>query len=59
MGEGTTTSTTVLSGIVTAQMISGVLNEIVQLLPIILPALIGFIAIRKGIGFLLGSLRSA
>lgn len=57
MGEST--STTVLSGIVTAQMISGVLNEIVQLLPIILPALIGFIAIRKGIGFLLGSLRSA
>lgn len=53
------TPTTVLSGIVTAQMISGVLNEIVQLLPIILPALIGFIAIRKGIGFLLGSLRSA
>ena len=59
MGDSGTTSTTVLSGIVTAQMISGVLNEIVQLLPIILPALIGFIAIRKGIGFLLGSLRSA
>lgn len=58
MGEGNA-STTVLSSIVTAQMISGVLNEIVQLLPIILPALIGFIAIRKGIGFLLGSLRSA
>lgn len=51
--------TTVLSGIVTGTMISGVLNEIVSLLPIILPALIGFIAIRKGIGFLLGSLRSA
>lgn len=58
MGDSSTT-TTVLSGIVTGTMISGVLNEIVSLLPIILPALIGFIAIRKGIGFLLGSLRSA
>lgn len=44
---------------VTSQMISGVLDEILALLPIILPTLIGFIAIRKGISFLLGSLRSA
>lgn len=57
MGE-TTTSNTVAS-VVTAQMIAGVLDEIISLLPIILPALIGFIAVRKGISFLLGSLRSA
>lgn len=58
MGETTTTSNTVAS-VVTAQMIAGVLDEIISLLPIILPALIGFIAVRKGISFLLGSLRSA
>lgn len=49
----------VLSGIVTAQMISGVLDEIVGLLPVILPTMIGFIGLRKGISFLQGVLHSA
>lgn len=50
---------TTLSTIVTAQMLSGVLDEIVGLLPVVLPVMIGFIALRKGIGFVIGSLRSA
>lgn len=57
MGDSTTSNQ--VASVVTAQMISGVLNEIISLLPIVLPALIGFIAVRKGISFLLGSLRSA
>lgn len=57
MGDSTTSNT--VASVVTAQMIAGVLDEIIALLPIILPALIGFIAVRKGISFLLGSLRSA
>lgn len=57
MGDSTTT-TNALS-FVTSSMIAGVLDEILALLPIILPTLIGFIAVRKGISFLLGSLRSA
>lgn len=52
-------ATTVLSAVVTSDMVSGVLNEVVALLPVILPAAIGFIAIRKGVSFVLGMLRSA
>lgn len=53
------TTTTVLSAVVTSDMVSGVLNEVVALLPVILPAAISFIAIRKGVSFVLGMLRSA
>lgn len=56
MPEG---ATTVLSGVVTNEMLSGVLNEVLALLPIAIPVVIGFIAIRKGISFLIGILRSA
>ena len=42
-----------------AGMIGGVLDEIVGLLPVILPTMIGFIALRKGISFVLGMLHSA
>lgn len=48
-----------LSGVVTSEMVSGVLQEVVSLLPVIIPAMIGFIAIRKGVSFVLGMLRSA
>lgn len=48
-----------LDTIVTAEMISGVLDEIVGLLPIILPVSITFIGLRKGIGFLFSALHSA
>lgn len=52
-------SATVLSAIVTADMIGGVLDEVVGLLPVVLPACIGFLALRKGVSFVLGMLRSA
>ena len=48
-----------LSTIVTADMISGVLDELIGLLPVILPTMIGFIGLRKGISFLQGVLHSA
>lgn len=48
-----------LADIVTSAMLQGVLNEITSLLPVIIPALISFIAIRKGISFLIGTLRGA
>ena len=54
--------TTVVSGladIVTSDMLSGVLNEIVDLLPVVIPVMIGFIGLRKGISFLQGVLHSA
>ena len=52
-------ATTTLSTIVTADMIGGVLDEIVALLPVIIPVMIGFIGLRKGISFLQGVLHSA
>ena len=52
------TSTT-LSTIVTADMLGGVLDEIVGLLPVVLPVMIGFVALRKGISFVLNMLHSA
>lgn len=40
-------------------MLSGVLDEIVGLLPIVVPVMISFIALRKGISFVMGMLRAA
>lgn len=57
--EDFTQTTNALSTIVTAEMCSGVLDEVVGLLPVILPVAIGFIAIRKGVSFVLGMLRAA
>ncbi len=52
-------ATTVLAKIVTGEMLSGVLGEITGLLPVAIPVIISFIAIRKGISFLIGTLRGA
>ena len=57
MGESA--ATTVLSSVVTGEMLQGVLTEITGLLPIVIPVMIGFIAIRKGISFLQHILHSA
>ena len=48
-----------LSTIVTAEMLNGVLDEITGLLPIVIPVMIGFIAVRKGIAFVQHILHSA
>lgn len=52
-------ATGVLSNIVTANMLQGVLTEITSLLPVCIPVMIGFIAIRKGIAFVQSILHSA
>lgn len=44
---------------VTSAMCNGVLQEITDLIPVVLPATIGFIAFRKGFQFLKSALRSA
>jgi len=48
-----------LDTVVTAEMLSGVLDEIVGLLPVVIPVMIGFIALRKGIAFVQSILHSA
>ncbi len=57
MGSGE--SAAVLSKVVTEDMLQGVLSEIIALLPVVIPVMIGFIAIRKGIGFVQSILHSA
>lgn len=51
--------TLMLKTVVTADMLGGVLDEVVGLLPIAIPVLIGFIGLRKGISFITSVLRSA
>lgn len=48
-----------LSSIVTAEMLSGVLSEVTGLLPIIIPVSITYISLRKGLRFLFSSLKAA
>lgn len=48
-----------LDSVITAEMLGGVLDEIVALLPICIPVLIGFIGLRKGIAFVQSILHSA
>lgn len=50
---------TVLDKVITSTMLEGVLAEITAVLPTILPVMITFLAIRKGISFVIGMLRSA
>lgn len=52
-------STTVLSPIITQQLLSGVFDEIVALLPVCIPVMVSFLAIRKGISFVRGIIQSA
>lgn len=48
-----------LADIVTAEMMQGVLSEITGLLPVVVPVMVGFIGLRKGISFLQSVLHSA
>lgn len=48
-----------LKDVVTSSMLGGVLDEIIGLLPVCIPVMIGFIALRKGIAFVQSILHSA
>lgn len=48
-----------LASVVTADMMQGVMNEILGLLPVALPVMVGMIGLRKGISFLQSVLHSA
>lgn len=39
--------------------LSAVLDEVVALIPVVLPVIIGFIAFRKGLAFIKSTLRGA
>ena len=48
-----------LTEVVTSSMLNGVLDQIVGLLPVVMPVLVGFIGLRKGIAFVRNILHSA
>ncbi len=54
-----TAAGSVLADVVTAGMLNGVLSEVTALIPVIFPVMIGFVAIRKGISFVISMLHSA
>lgn len=59
--SSTSTPTTIthLSDVITADMMTGVFSEVLGALPVVIPAVITFIAFRKGLSFVLGALRKA
>lgn len=52
-------TTTKLSTVVTADLMQGVFDEIIALLPVCIPVMVGFIGLRKGISFVQSILYSA
>lgn len=52
-------ATSQLSTVVTSDLMSGVLDEVIALLPVCIPVMIGFIGLRKGISFIQSVLHSA
>lgn len=56
---GAVAASTTLVDTVTPELLSGVLDQVVALLPVCIPVLVGFIALRKGISFVQGILHSA
>lgn len=48
-----------LNTVISSIQLTGILDEVIALLPILFPVLITFIAIRKGIAFCLATLRTA
>ena len=52
-------ATSQLSSVVTSDLMSGVLDEVIALLPVCIPVMIGFIGLRKGISFIQSVLHSA
>ena len=55
----TAASGTVLKTALSGVDLNTVLSEVTGLLPVVLPVMVGFIAIRKGVSFLQGILHSA
>lgn len=53
------TTTGVLSTVITSTMLEGVLDEILGIIPVCIPVMITFIALRKGIAFVQSILHSA
>ena len=56
---GETTGGSVLAKVVTAEMMNGVMDEVIGLLPVCIPGMVTFIGLRKGISFMQSILHAA
>lgn len=48
-----------LKDIITAELLNGVLDELLGVIPVVIPVAISFLAVRKAISFVWGMLQSA
>lgn len=53
------TSGSILAKVVTAEMMNGVMDEVIGLLPVCIPVMVTFIGLRKGISFMQSVLHAA
>ena len=54
-----TESTAIVAKAIEGVTLNGVLAEVTALIPVVLPVAISFLAVRTGIGFLMGTLQNA
>lgn len=57
--EGASSTAAVLASALKDVTLSGITSEIVGVLPIVIPVVLTVLALRKGISFLMGTLRGA
>ena len=55
--EGTTVTVPSIANSVTSDMMNGILTQITDLLPVVLPVVVGALAFRKGLSFLMSTIR--
>lgn len=52
-------TTTTLSSIITGDMITGVFDQLLSMLPVVVPAVLGLLGIRKAFGFVMAQVKKA
>lgn len=57
--EVTSTTSNYISSAIQGMSFMGIFDEVLSLLPQMLPVIVAFIGFRKGLAFLIGSLRRA
>lgn len=53
------TASTIFNGVITAETLAPVMDGVKELLPVVLPTVVAFLALRKGVSFVLSSIRGA
>lgn len=48
-----------LVSIINSDMLSGILDQVLGVMPVVIPAVLGFLGVRKGISFVLGMVKKA